>query len=134
MIIPFAIEGEVESAFNNEPCNSILLLESEEGVESVGLLGFSWVASAELLNVFTAFVSLFNSVNNASSLVESFFNSSLAFANSLIKVTKAAGSFLPWFINSTSAILFFNCSFAETVAVVAWELFKSAIANLNCSL
>ena len=86
------------------------------------------------MNVFTVFVSLFNSVNNVSSLVESFFNSSLALDNSFVKVTKADGSFLPCFINSTSAILFFNCSFAEIVSVVAWEPFKSAIANLNCSL
>ena len=79
-------------------------------------------------------LSLFNSASNASSVEDSLFNNSLAFVNSLVKVTKADGSFLPCFINSTSAILFFNCSFAETVSVVAWEPFKSAMANLNCSL
>ena len=88
-----------------------------------------------MLNAFTAVFSLFNSVSNASSVDESLFNNSLAFVSSLVKVTKAAGSFLPCFISSTSAIFFLSCSLAETCSASGfWEPFKSSIANLNCSL
>ena len=80
-------------------------------------------------------LSLFNSASNASSVEESLFNNSLAFDSSLVKVTKAAGSFLPCLINSTSAIFFLSCSLAETCSASGfWEPFKSSIANLNCSL